>query len=133
MNPLSVLAVVLSCTTLPVFAQTARDERVRFKLDQPVTIKATLAVDTRVDYLVNGAVGQQLAVTLRANEAGICFDVLEPGSEEPLFVGARSGGSYKGTLQRSGDYRVRVYRTGTAAQREAPVKYTLRIAVASSS
>ena len=130
MKTFSVLAVVLSCTALPVLGQTLQDERVRFKLDQPVSIKATLAGDARMDYLVNGAAGQQLAVTLQAEETGIAFDVLEPGSEQPIFA---SGKSYKGTLQRSGDYRIRVYLTGKAAQRDEPVKYTLRITVAASS
>jgi hypothetical protein len=130
MKTFSVLAVVLSCTALPALGQTLQDERVRFKLDQPATIKATVTGDTRMVYLVNGAVGQHLAVTLQAKETGIAFDVLEPGSEQPIFG---SGNSYKGTLQRSGDYRIRVYLTGAAAQRGEPVKYTLRITVASSS
>ena len=128
MKTLPVLAFVVSCTALPLFAQNLQDERVRFKLGQPVTIKAALQGETRIEYLVNGAVAQGLVVNLQSSP-GVFFDVLEPGAETPIFVGSRSGNDFQRVLTRSGDHRVRVYLSPEAAQRGEPVKYTLRITV----
>lgn len=95
------------------------------------TVKGTIVGDGTLDYVVNARAGQIMTVNLTAESASTNFNVLPPKSDgEAIFIGSTEGASYSGALPADGDYKVRVYLMGNAADTGASVNFNLDIAVA---
>jgi hypothetical protein len=131
MNKTGLALSLLLTLSLPVLgADGHREERVQFKAgSQGATVKGRVAGRDDVDYLLGAKAGQRMSVTLRTDHPQLYFNVLPPGSEEALFVGSSSGGTFEDELPRSGDYRIRVYLMRAAARRDESASYRLNIRI----
>ena len=78
------------------------------------------------DHVVRARAGQVLAVRLHADSGMAYFNVLPPGSEQAVFIGSVSGNEFRGTLERDGDYVIRVYLMAAGARRGQSSNYALR-------
>lgn len=83
-------------------------------------------------FVVSAGVGQNLAVSLDADNPQAVFNVLAPGAATPLFNGARKGRAFDQALTATGDYTVEVYLARAAARRSEAASYTLSVAVTGS-
>jgi len=107
-----------------------RPARVQFaKGASSKTLSGTLKGDETIDYLVGARAGQRMDVKLKSQNTSNYFNVLPPGSDTALFVGASEGNTFSGPLPASGDYRIRVYLMRNAARRNEVANYTLAVAV----
>ena len=82
-----------------------------------------------VRYLVDAGAGQELRVSLEADNPQTAFNVLAPGAATPLFNGARKGRSFGQPLTASGSYAIEVYLSRAAARRSEAASYTLTVSV----
>jgi len=124
-------AIVAALTTAPaLFGQGIRQQRVNFK---PGTSSAVLSGaikgDETVDYLLRARAGQTMQVALKTSNGASYFNVLPPGSEAAIAIGANLGNQWTGTLPKDGDYRIRVFLMRSAARRNETAKYTLSVSV----
>ena len=125
---MTALALVVALST-SAQAQVS-SERVQFaKGASSKTLAGTLKGEQTIDYLVGARAGQRMDVKLETRNGSNYFNVLPPGSDTALFVGASSGGTFSGTLPVSGDYRIRVYLMRNAARRNEMANYALTVAV----
>lgn len=137
MNPhrlrtLTALIVVLG-TTAPTFAQGIRSVRVTFKTGtSAATLTGSLKGDETVDYLVNARAGQSMKVTLKTGNSANYFNVLPPGSEAAIAMGATIGSEWSGALPADGDYRIRLFLMRSAARRNETATYTLAVGITGS-
>jgi hypothetical protein len=88
-----------------------RTQRVQFKPGtSSATVEGSIAGYQSVDYVLNVRAGQTLNASPATKNTATYFNVLEPGQrEEAIFIGSTSGNQFEGKLERSGDYRIRVY------------------------
>lgn len=87
------------------------------------------ASDVR-DHVVGAKRGQQMQVELQTKSLDTYFNVLAPGSADPLFQGELAGENrWSGRLPADGDYRVRVYLNRAAARKRKASSYALKVAV----
>jgi len=82
-----------------------------------------------VRYLVDAGAGQELRVSLEADNPQTAFNVLAPDAATPLFNGARKGRSFGQPLSASGSYAIEVYLSRAAARRSEAASYTLTVSV----
>ena len=82
-----------------------------------------------VRYLVDAGAGQELRVSLEADNPQTAFNVLAPDAATPLFNGARKGRSFGQALTASGSYAIEVYLSRAAARRSEAASYTLTVSV----
>jgi hypothetical protein len=107
-----------------------RQERVSFaKGASSATIKAQIKGDADVDYLVRGAAGQTISVSLKVSNRSNYFNVLPPGRKDVAMYVGQTGEAYTGMLPADGDYTVRVYLMRNAARRNEVSNYELTIGV----
>jgi hypothetical protein len=111
-------------------AQGVRQQRVSFKPGgSSAVVKGTLKGDDTIDYVLGAAEGQSMQVTLKASSSAASFNVLPPGSEAAIAIGANVGNEWNGSLPAKGDYRVRVFLVRSAARRGESATYTLQIGI----
>ena len=111
-------------------AQDIRQERVSFKAGaSSATLKGSIKGDEAVDYRLGAKAGQTMSVTLKTNNGANSFNVLPPGSEAAIAIGASLGNAWTGTLPVDGDYTVRVFLIRAAARRNETAKYTLDVGI----
>jgi hypothetical protein len=127
-------ACALAATVTSVDAA-ADTERVAFAGGADVgtaIVQGQLRPARSVDYRVHGGAGQTLSIVMSASHLGVQFDVNPPDSEQPMFVGQRSGRRFEGVLPADGDYTLRVYlpRASAGAQGEETAIYALQVGVA---
>lgn len=129
----AVIALALALTS-PVLATPAwaqdktRTERVQFaKGASAKTIKGSVKGYDAVDYVVGLRAGQTLSVDLKTSNGSNYFNVTPAGADAAIFVGSTSGGSFKGVVPNTGDYKVQVYLMRNAARRGESANYTLTI------
>jgi len=129
-------AVLLALTglgflTAPVWAEDdIRKEPIQFaKGATQATIKGRIEGREGIDYIVRARAGQTMTVTLKANHSMAYFNVLPPGTEVAIFVGADSGARFQSELAADGDYTIRVYLMRPAARRNEAAQYTLDVSV----
>jgi hypothetical protein len=118
--------------SLPTFlvAQAPRQQRVTFKAgSSSATITGSLKGDETVDYVVAARAGQTMRVTLQSSNGANYFNVLPPGSDVAVAVGANVGNKWTGPLQADGDYRIRVFLMRSAARRNEAANYTVSVGV----
>ena len=107
-----------------------RTERVQFKKGADgATIKGGIKGYQFVDYLLGARAGQTMHVTLQTNNGANYFNVLPPGSNAAIAIGANLGNEWTGTLPVDGDYTVRVYLMRSAARRNETANYTLSVSI----
>lgn len=80
-----------------------------------------------IDYTIQAQAGQLLSITLDTDNPDNYFNLLPPEGKEPLFVGFTSGNQLNTQLPSSGEYRVRLYLLGSAADHNANAHYQLSV------
>ena len=108
-----------------------RTERVHFEPGtNGTTVQGRVKGYNSVDYVLEASKGQHMSVSMSTDNASSYFNILAPGeSEAAMFIGSTSGNEYKGTLPKSGNYKIRVYLMRNAARRDEVAKYTLKMKV----
>ena len=68
----------------------------------------------------------------KAGNGAAYFNVLPPAGDEALFVGSGVARPehFRAQLDKTGDYRIRVYLMRSAARRDESTDYTLKIKLA---
>lgn len=123
-----VVALVLQATLL--LAESNRQERVHFKAGaSSATLRGKIRGYEMVDYVLGAKAGQKMSVTLKTGNGANYFNVLPPGADAAIAIGANLGNKWTGTLPVDGDYRVRVYLMRNAARRNETATYTLTVSV----
>lgn len=79
-------------------------------------------------YRFTAKAGDDVSIALTAPTPSANFNVLPLGDETAIFVGAVSGPEFQGTIPADGDYEIRVYLMGQAAQ-TGSANFTLDIAL----
>ncbi|ODT65048.1 MAG: hypothetical protein ABS75_32925 [Pelagibacterium sp. SCN 63-23] len=79
------------------------------------------------DYVLAGAAGQVLSVTLEATNPSVNFNVLPLGNPEAIYIGSINGPEFVGRLPSGGEYTIRVYQLGAAADAGTGNDFTLHI------
>lgn len=127
----AVIFFLLLASSSNVFANDEiRTERVQFKKGTDgATIKNSIKGYEIIDYLLGAKAGQTMRVTLKTNNGANYFNVLPPGSNAAIAIGANLGNEWTGTLTVDGDYTVRVYLMRSAARRKETANYTLSVGI----
>ena len=106
----AVLSVLFLIGSTHVFSRDViRVERIQFKTGADgAAINNRIKGDEIVDYLLGAQAGQTMNVTLQSDNGANYFNVLPPGSQAAIAIGANLGNAWTGTLPVDGDYTVRV-------------------------
>lgn len=97
------------------------------------TLKGSLKGSQTIDYTVRAQSGQTMSVTLATSNSSNYFNVLPPGSNDvAVFIGSSGGNQWTGSLDASGEYKIRVYLMRSAARRSERANFTLTVAVTGS-
>jgi len=108
-----------------------RHEQIQFAKNTSGTIlTGKLKGDQIVDYLLCATAGQSMVAILKPSNLSAYFNVLPPGSDVAIFVGATSGNRFEGQLPADGEYTIRVYPMRNAARRDQTANYTLEVSLA---
>jgi hypothetical protein len=115
----------------PVLADGIKTVPVHFKKGtSEAALKGQIVGDATIDYTLGAKAGQQMSVTMQANNGAAYFNVLPPGSnDEAIFVGSTSGNEFSGELPEDGEYKVRVYLMRSAARRNEKADFTLDVSI----
>ena len=83
------------------------------------------------DYLLGAKAGQNMGVSLISDSSSVYFNILPPGSSgEAIYNSSTSGNDATGVrLPKSGNYTVRVYLMGAAADGGKTVPFTLSMTI----
>jgi hypothetical protein len=122
-------ALLLSGLAAPISAQTT--SRVKFdKGNDNTAVSGKVTGDGYHDYLLGAKAGQSMGVSL-ITEGNAYFNILPPGSGgEAIYNSSVNGNDATGVrLPKSGDYTIRVYLMGAAADEGRTVPYTLSMAI----
>ena len=124
------LALTLSCLA-NLHAQDIETKRVQFeKGKNSATIEAAIKGDQIIDYLLNAQKGQLMNVSMATDNGANYFNIMEPGEEYvAIFNGSTGENMFEGVLEKSGDYRVRVYLMRSAARRNEVANYRLEMII----
>lgn len=137
MSSLALTALVLAATPvvfLPADVQAqsnTRTQRVQFKPgSNSATVQGTIRGYQIVDYVLNARQGQTMNISLATQHGATYFNVLEPGQTQvAIFNGSVNDNQFEGTLNKSGDYRIRVYMMRSAARRNETANYRLEMII----
>jgi len=122
--------IALATVAAVTLAQGIRQERVSFKPGtSSATVTGSLKGDATVDYVLGARAGQTMRVSLKTSNGANYFNVLPPGSEAAIAIGANLGNQWTGALPANGDYRIRVFLMRSAARRNETAKYTLSVGI----
>jgi hypothetical protein len=126
-----VLGGLLLGTPLALAGVDIRHEQIQFeKGASAATIPGKIKGDQIVDYSLWAAAGQSMVATLKPSNLSAHFDVLPPGSDAAIFVGATSGNRFEAQLPADGEYTIRVYLMRSAARRNETANYSLAVGIA---
>jgi hypothetical protein len=125
------MACVLFCVASGVLAQGEIESRpVQFaKGASSATVKGSIQGRQTVDYKLRARAGQTMSVALKANNPGLAFNVLPPGSNDVALPDAISRQTWTGTLPADGEYSVRTYLERSSARRGERASYTLTVGI----
>lgn len=127
---LAMLMLGLSLHSVAVFAADIRQERVHFKAGaSSATITGAIKGNQTIDYVLGAKAGQTMSVSLKTNNGANSFNVLPPGSEAAIAIGANLDNAWSGSLPVDGDYTVRVFLMRSAARRNETAQYTLDVGI----
>jgi hypothetical protein len=124
-----IIAVALAMPALLV-AQGPRQQRVAFTPgSSSAVVSGTLKGEDTIDYVLGAAEGQSMRIVFKPGTPSASFNVLPPGSEAAIAIGATVGNTWIGTLPVKGDYRVRVFLVRSVARRGGSASFTLEIGI----
>ena len=132
MKTIAALCLGFVLVAVPCRAQGPRKEVVHFKAGaSSAAISGKIEGDQDVDYVLGAKAGQTLKVTLKSSNRFHYFNVLSPGSEEALFVGADAAApnAFEAKLTKDGDHVVRLYLMRNAARRGELAIYTITFSI----
>lgn len=123
--------LLLLTASLSFAANDIRTERVKFKQGaSSAVIEASIKGRQTVDYVVGAKAGQTMNVSLATQHGATYFNILAPGENEVAFFnGSVSENQYEGTVQATGDYKIRVYMMRSAARRKEVARYRLEMII----
>ncbi len=124
--------MVASLFTLSnLYAQDIQTKAVHFKKGQSsTTIQASITGEQIIDYTLNVKKGQSMNVSMATDNGANYFNIMEPNEDYvAIFNGSTSENMYEGVLQKSGNYKIRVYLMRSAARRSEKANYHLEIAI----
>lgn len=105
-------------------------ERVHFGADETsATVHDSIRGYQSADYRLTAKAGQTMRVAIKSDNPSNYFNVIAPGADEAMFIGATSGEEFSGTLPEDGRYTVRVYLTRNEARRGAVARYDISFAI----
>ena len=125
------LALVLVLSIAHLQAQDIETKRVQFEKGMnSATVEDKIKGDQIVDYILNAQKGQLMNVSMATDNGANYFNIMEPGEEfVAIFNGSTSENMFEGVLEKSGDYRVRVYLMRSAARRNEEANYRLEMII----
>ena len=127
-----VLTLFILCP-LSGAAQPIKARQVKFaKGASSATVKGSIKGEKIIDYKLRAKAGQTMSVTLKTSNGSNYFNVLPPGSDAAIAIGANVGNTWSGTLSVDGEYTVRVYLMRNAARRKETANYTLSVGITGS-
>jgi hypothetical protein len=95
------------------------------------TLSGSVRGDKFVDYTLRASAGQTMQVSMASRLA--YFNVLPPGSKDvAIYNSSIDGNDWRGQLENSGVYTVRIYLMRNEARRGTAVDYVLKVAVTGS-
>jgi hypothetical protein len=113
---------------LPAFAQSR--ERVKFQRgNDNAYVEGSISGDGYHDYILGARKGQKMGVSLISGQA--YFNILPPGSTgEAIYNSSINGNDATNiVLPANGDYTIRVYQMGAAADGGAKTSYGLSMTI----
>jgi hypothetical protein len=83
------------------------------------------------DYMLGAKAGQKMGVSLISDSSSVYFNILPPGSSgEAIYNSSSNGNDATGVvLPKSGNYTIRVYLMGAAADGGKTVPFTLSMTI----
>lgn len=129
--PVKAFFVVLSFCPLILLAQDMQVKTIKFEANKSsAVVTGSVTGYQIIDYKIGANAGQILKVKLKTSNASNNFNILPPGSEdEAIYNGSIDGTSYTGKLEKTGEYKIRVYLVRNDARRNATANYTLTVSV----
>ncbi|ELS00437.1 hypothetical protein Xen7305DRAFT_00001380 [Xenococcus sp. PCC 7305] len=132
----AVLIAALTTATVtnfaPALGQTdIRQERVQFQPGASSAIaESSITGYEIVDYVLGASEGQYMNISMATDNLSNYFNILMPGEDEvAMFNGSIRENQYEGILEKSGDYKVRVYMMRNAARRNEVANYRLEMII----
>lgn len=128
--------MILALMALPILAfSQIITKRINFPYGKSSTVVAGAVRGYQtIDYIVNAKAGQHLSVKMTTNKGSNYFNILEPNSNDvAIYTGDISGNNYSGTLNQSGNYKIRVYLMRSDARRNVTANFKLSVAVTGTS
>ena len=113
---------------LPAFAQSR--ERVKFqKGNDNAYVEGSITGEGYHDYILGARKGQRMGVSLMSDQA--YFNILPPGSSgEAIYNSSINGNDATNiVLPADGDYTIRIYQMGAAADGGARTRYGLSMSI----
>lgn len=81
-----------------------------------------------IDYQIQFEKGQTIEILLTGSNQSNYFNILPPGSKDvAIYNSSINGNKYKGLIDQSGLYTIRVYLMRSAARRNENSKFVLKI------
>jgi hypothetical protein len=120
--------LVAASLSLPAFAQSR--ERVKFqKGNDNAYVEGSIRGDGYHDYILGAKKGQRMGVSLISEQA--YFNILPPGSAgEAIYNSSTNGNDATNVvLPATGDYTIRVYQMGAAADGGVKTSYGLSVSI----
>ncbi|MBJ3777775.1 hypothetical protein [Acuticoccus mangrovi] len=131
MKTIAPLALLLALTGAPVaaLAQNAAAEQVAFLPGETqTTITGELTGKDTKDYVFKATADQTMSAEL-TGPSSLYFNVLPPSSQTAIFNGSVDGSTFIGTLPSDGDYTIRLYQMGAAAEDANVADYSLTVSI----
>lgn len=124
------LAVAAAIGIQPQANAADRLETVKFKSGTTsATLKSSLRGYDTVKYVLGGAKGQSMILTLSPSNASCYMNVTASGADTALFVGSTRGNVATIKLPSSGDYIAQVYLMRSAARRNETCRFSLAASI----
>ena len=124
------IAVALLLRATSLSSQSERTQRVQFApRTASKVIKGTLRGQSGVTYVVGARAKQLMTVTATTGNASTFFDITAPPTGGRVFHGFGDRDRFSFEVPASGDYRIRMYRTGKVVRRNEIASYTLTVGI----
>lgn len=112
----------------PALSQPMETRQVRFDAGTSGTVfRDSITGYEGIDYKLGASAGQRMVVDLNTSNLSNYFNIMAPGADSALFVGASDGTHFDGILPANGEYTIRVFLMRNAARREETADYSLSI------
>jgi hypothetical protein len=115
-----------------IHAQNIETRQVEYKEGSSgTTIESSIVGDQIIDFIVNAKEGQVMKVSMSTDNPANYFNIMEPNEDYvAIFNGSINENMYKGELEKSGNYKVRVYLMRSAARRNERANFRLEMNIA---